>query len=219
MTNKTTPTVQSLDMVRDELIRLNKVEHLSWRKIACLERFYGIPAGTLCAISKSREPRDIEHRRILRLPALELAPVCKKCGEMHVTKRCTNRKQGSRPVQHEHNEQVALFQQISYFENTYPELKRLFAIPNGGHRNKIVGAKLKAEGVKRGVPDLFLPISRGRFHGMFIEMKTGRNIPSPEQREWIDLLKRNGYHAIVEYSAQDAFNALVEYLSLPGEES
>ena len=219
MTNKTTPNVQSLDMVRDELIRLNTVEHLSWRKIACLERFSGITAGTLCAISKGREPRNMEHRRILRMPTLELAPVCNKCGEVHVTKRCTNGKHGSRPTQHEHNEQVALFQQISYFENTYPELKRLFAIPNGGHRNKIVGAKLKAEGVKRGVPDLFLPVSRGKFHGMFIEMKAGRNTPSPEQREWIDVLKRNGYLAIMEYSAQDAFNALVEYLTLPVEDS
>jgi len=215
MTKKATPGVQSLDMVQEELNRLHLVEHLSWRKIASLEPFLGIPAGTLCAIAKGREPRDSEHRRILKMPALELAPVCRKCGQVHVTKRCTIRKTEDLPKQSEHNEQAALFQLIGYFENSYPELKMLFAIPNGGQRNKVVGAKLKAEGVKRGVPDLFLPVSRGKYHGMFIEMKAGKNTTSTEQKAWIEQLKQNGFLAIVSYSAENAFESLMEYLALP----
>ena len=51
----------------------------------------------------------------------------------------------------------------------HPELKMLYAIPNGGARNAITGALLKAEGVKPGVPDLCLPVARGKYHGLYIE--------------------------------------------------
>ena len=47
-------------------------------------------------------------------------------------------------------------------------------------------ANLKKEGVKRGVPDICLPVSRGKYHGLYIEMKAGKNKPSKEQKEWIN---------------------------------
>lgn len=207
--------MNALEQIGAALRFQHEQERKSWRKIAETEKFQGIPAATLCAISKGREPKDPVHRLILGLPAMELAPVCLKCGQVHVTKRCTNRAPRAKPVQREHNEQAALIQLIGYFETAYPDLKWLFAIPNGGHRNKVVAARLKAEGVKAGVLDLMLPVPRGRFHGLFLEMKSGDNKPSKEQERWIEYLSGQGYFTTVEYSSQAAFDQLTGYLDLP----
>lgn len=62
--------------------------------------------------------------------------------------------QGQRqaPDDREHREQVALFEWVEYQLTRYPELELLFAIPNDGDRHPVVGARLRAEGVRRGVP-------------------------------------------------------------------
>ena len=57
----------------------------------------------------------------------------------------------------EHAEAVALKQRVRLHEARWPALRWLFAVPNGGARNKVAGAKLKAEGVRRGVPDYLWP--------------------------------------------------------------
>ena len=54
----------------------------------------------------------------------------------------------------------------------WPELKLLYHIPNGGTRDPIEAKHMKEQGVKRGVPDLHLPVARGKYHGLYIEMKT-----------------------------------------------
>jgi len=63
------------------------------------------------------------------------------------------------------------------------------AIPNGGWRNAATAGKLKAEGVSRGVPDLFIPEWK-----LWIEMKriTGGRV-SPEQQGWKSYLEQCGY--------------------------
>ena len=60
----------------------------------------------------------------------------------------------------EHQEQKALIQWARLNQQRFPELDLLFAIPNGGLRNIRVARKLKSEGVKPGVSDLFLPVAR-----------------------------------------------------------
>lgn len=108
----------------------------------------------------------------------------------------------------EHNEQVALFQWASY----YPEI-RMFAIPNGGNRNIITATNLKAEGVKAGVPDIFLPLARGEYHGMFIEMKRKKGgRVTPEQKEWIQYLNCEGYFAVVARGCDEAIELIQDYL-------
>ena len=82
----------------------------------------------------------------------------------------------------EHDEQAALFQWAELMAAQIPELRLMFAIPNGGHRHIGVARKLKAEGVKPGVPDIFLPVARNKFHGLFIEMKFGRGRLTKEQK-------------------------------------
>lgn len=89
----------------------------------------------------------------------------------------------------------------------------LFHIPNGGARSIQTAARLKAEGVKAGVPDLFLPVASGGYHGLFVEMKrTGGGRVSTRQQEWLDLLNANGYRAIVCHGADEAIREIGRYL-------
>ncbi|MCC6192078.1 MAG: hypothetical protein IT318_23865 [Anaerolineales bacterium] len=86
-----TGPVQQLDAIRRDLLAKHDRQGLSWRKIA--KRHYpGVPAGTLCAIAKGREPKKISVRLALGLPALADAPVCPDCGQVHVAGVCTARK-------------------------------------------------------------------------------------------------------------------------------
>jgi len=117
-------------------------------------------------------------------------------------------------IPHEHNEQVALFQWASFNESRIPQLKMLLAIPNGGHRVKAVAAKMKAEGVKASVPDIFLAYPMGKFHGLFIEMKYGQNKPTTKQNEWISRLQEAGYLTVVCYGFEEAEREILEYLEV-----
>lgn len=76
-----------------------------------------------------------------------------------------------------------------------PELKWLHAIPNGGKRDAATAALMKAEGVRVGVADVFLPVARKGCHGLYIEMKKikdGRI--SPEQTAFADFVMSQGFH-------------------------
>lgn len=124
-------------------------------------------------------------------------------------------------VPSEHAEQVALLQWAKMTRKRLPELALLFAIPNGGDRNAIVAKKLKAEGVRAGVPDLFLPVARDRFHGLFLEMKrtdkrpvrNGKGGVSPQQSQWIDALRDQNYRVEVCYGWQESAAVLESYLT------
>ena len=89
--------------------------------------------------------------------------------------------------------QVALFAWAKMAACSLPGLELIFAVPNGGARHVAVAAKLKAEGVKRGVPDVCLPVSRGGYHGLWIELKAPGGRTSEAQDWWIARLLREGY--------------------------
>lgn len=116
------------------------------------------------------------------------------------------------PVPSEHESQAAFFRRVALDPRTRDLL--IFAIPNGGQRHKAVAAKLKAEGVKSGVPDIFVAEPRGPFHGLFIEMKKPGNAPRPAQRDWKMQLIARGYRASVRYSQQDAWECLCAYMGI-----
>lgn len=113
----------------------------------------------------------------------------------------------------EHHAQVAVINWANCNRYKHPELELIFAIPNGGHRHGLVARKLRDEGVKAGVPDLFLPVPRGRWHGLFIEIKEGKNKTTPLQREWISNLCQQGYKVDVCYGSEQAIESLEWYLS------
>ncbi len=100
----------------------------------------------------------------------------------------------------------------------YPELDLAFHIPNGGARDsdqKVAakrGGELKAEGVKSGVLDIFLPVARGGWHGLFLELKVKNNTTSEKQDKFIFRVTQQGFLAKVCYSWVAAKTALEEYL-------
>jgi len=114
----------------------------------------------------------------------------------------------------EHAEQCALFDIAWMHAGRMPELRFMFAIPNGGHRHPVVAGQMKAEGVRAGVPDIFLPAARGDKHGLFIEMKVGRNKPSSEQKIWMKELADQGYQVALCYSHREAWDVIVSYLGV-----
>ena len=112
----------------------------------------------------------------------------------------------------EHDEQVALFQWSAAQTATSPELSLLFAIPNAGKRSVRAAMWAKAEGLRAGVPDMLLPVARDGQHGLFIEMKIGRNRPRENQAWWLDQLHAQGYLAVVCYSWYEAAEVIKKYL-------
>ena len=114
----------------------------------------------------------------------------------------------------EDQEQAFLFQWAKRNEHHIPELALLFAIPHGGHRSKRTAALMKLTGTKRGVPDIFLPVARNGYHGLWIELKRCDKSarPTPEQKEWIERLSAQGYRAVVCHGFESARDTIIEYL-------
>lgn len=108
------------------------------------------------------------------------------------------------------------FKQTTVADTSAKLLRMLFAIPNGGERNKIVAAKLKAEGVKPGVPDLCLPVACGQFHGLFVELKKPGGTASVSQRDWARDLVAQHYYVALCYGWREAALLLNQYIKLGG---
>lgn len=113
---------------------------------------------------------------------------------------------------HEEEEQIKLFQLANYQRGQYPEIEMLFAIPNGGYRTKAEASLFKAQGVKAGVPDVFLAYPSGNYAGLFIEMKHGKNKSTPIQEDWQRRLQFAGYQVKVCYGAEEAMHEIIQYL-------
>jgi len=128
----------------------------------------------------------------------------------------------------EHGHQAALFCQCAINVNVYPELKWFHAIGNGGSRGDteksraIRGGAMKAEGVKAGVLDTLLPVKRGGWSGLYIEMKKPSQKPakasskggmSDEQLEFKTFAESQGFACMTAYSWLEAWEALIKYLT------
>ena len=132
----------------------------------------------------------------------------------------------------EDGEQIALFAEVANMLQAGtcpPELELLHAIPNGGARGDsaksraIRGAKLKATGVKRGIPDIFLPIAMiasnniTKYHGLYIELKRPKTSVrsagtlQEEQEEMHVKLRNQGYCVVTCYGYKEALKTLELY--------
>lgn len=113
----------------------------------------------------------------------------------------------------EAEEQEALFEWAERAKRAHPALELMFHIPNGGSRNMLEAANLKRQGVKPGVPDICLPVPRGKFAALFIEMKRRKGyVISEAQRGWIMALNRAGCRAVVCMGWDEARETILEYL-------
>lgn len=111
----------------------------------------------------------------------------------------------------EHQEQVQFMQRVEWMLPAHREL--IWANPNGGLRDPRTAARLKAEGVKPGVPDITVAVARGPWHGMFIELKRQvKGVVSAEQQRRMRALTEAGYHCIVCRGCDSAWAALNDYL-------
>lgn len=151
------------------------------------------------------------------------AKLCRACGSeldsltvYSIDNSSTEKDQTSsnRRENREAEEQEALFVWAEYQAATHPELKLLYHIPNEGKRSASFGAALRRQGLKKGVPDLCLPVARGKYHGLYVEMKAGRNTPTVDQIRWLDALERQGYHAVWCSGWERAKEEISEYLIL-----
>lgn len=113
----------------------------------------------------------------------------------------------------EHQMQKAIFEWAKWNEHQHPELALLYAVPNGGQRHKAVAAKLKAEGVKSGVPDICLPVPNGKYSSLYIELKNGtRGKVSDNQAWWLEKLGYYGSLSVVCRDVQETIDVIEAYL-------
>lgn len=117
-------------------------------------------------------------------------------------------------VQYEQYDQINVISWAKLHEWKWPELKLLMHIPNGGKRDVRTAAMLKASGVKAGVPDLLLPVPRGNYHGLWIELKHGKNKASELQKQWLADLKEQGYKTAIAVGFDEAVEVLQDYMDL-----
>lgn len=122
-------------------------------------------------------------------------------------------------TEHAHQVAILVWASLPETRQRFPKLEWLYAIPNGGARDRITAGRLKAEGVKSGVPDLCLPVARHGVHGLYIELKrlqsiTGKKgVVSPNQDKWIVGLQAQGYGAIACWGWKAARDVLIQYLT------
>lgn len=114
----------------------------------------------------------------------------------------------------EDDEQKALFQYAAYNK----ELEWYLAVPNGGKRNIREATRLKSQGVKAGVHDTFLPKARGIYHGLWLELKIGKNKLSEKQNKFAIDMVDEGYCVCVCYSSAEAIKAIKTYMGLKPDE-
>lgn len=117
-------------------------------------------------------------------------------------------------TEYNHQKNVFAWAKQPSVHSQYPELSLLFHIKNETKEGSKQVAMDKAAGVKRGVPDLFLPVPAGKYHGLFIEMKKEYGKTSSDQLWWLAHLKENGYACAVCYGWQQATEVLLWYLNL-----
>jgi len=123
-------------------------------------------------------------------------------------------------VPSEHAEQAFVVAWARAHEHIEPRLAMLLSIPNGANKSPAARAKFQREGLRAGVPDLFLAAPElvaweEPAHGLFVEMKRVRGgVVSPEQRAWHEALRGQGYRVVVAKGAEEGITAIQDYLGM-----
>ena len=108
--------------------------------------------------------------------------------------------------------QIALFELAALLETQCPGLELMFHVPNEGKRSVYTGAELKRAGLKKGVPDVMLPVARKKYNGLAIELKAGSNKPTEDQKKWLTGLAKEGWLCYVCWGYEAAAAVLSDYM-------
>ncbi|MCK9597386.1 MAG: VRR-NUC domain-containing protein [Sphaerochaeta sp.] len=121
------------------------------------------------------------------------------------------------PPAKEWREQAIVFDWAKLVERKHPELSLLQGSLNGVKLPIGLAVKAKRQGLKRGYPDIFLPVARNGFHGLFIELKrTEGGVVSADQEKVHDRLRAEGYFVDVCKGAEHAILVIRTYLGITG---
>lgn len=102
---------------------------------------------------------------------------------------------------------------VRWFRLQYPHYaENFFSVPNGGYRNAVTGAILKAEGALAGVADLFLSVPNRFYHGLYIEMKKPKGRQQESQKRFQQAVEAQGYKYMLCYSLDEFIELVNEYL-------
>ena len=113
----------------------------------------------------------------------------------------------------ESQHQMNLFCWANMVRNQYPELELMYAIPNGADVSGRHRIRLVREGLKSGMPDIHLPVSRHGYHSLYLELKTGTGRTSRNQERMMNLLEDHGNLCKVSRSLHESIRILEEYLA------
>ena len=123
---------------------------------------------------------------------------------------------GHQPKRSEHQEQADFVRALVELAQRDPRyaraVRRTYAIPNGGGRTKRQAAELREEGVRPGVPDIFVSYPVGALKGLYLELKSLTGDPSREQREWLNESVDLGYAAACCRGAREAMTVWLAYV-------
>lgn len=123
----------------------------------------------------------------------------------------------------EHNLQKEIVTYVKNLAKEFPQLETIFSVPNGIYfvgasaiQSAIQMNKLKSEGLKNGAPDLCIPLKskNKKFNCLFIECKTETGKLSDNQKEFIEILEKNGSKVSVIRTLKDFVQLLTDYLGI-----
>lgn len=112
-----------------------------------------------------------------------------------------------------HQAQVMEWSRWAYKTGKYPMLNMLHCSLNGVKLSATQARIAKAQGMLSGVPDLFLPLPKNGFHGLYIEMKSEKGRLTENQQWFLSNAESLGYKTAVCYSAKEAIDAIEAYYS------
>ena len=128
-----------------------------------------------------------------------------------LAKQPTVKPRTKRNAQPESIEQAKVIAWARANENNYPYLWMLHSSLNGVKMTKAQAGRAIAQGMLSGVPDLFLPVPKNGYHGLFIEMKYGSNKVTENQEKFLQNAANVGYAVSVCYSANEAIKRIEDY--------
>ena len=114
-------------------------------------------------------------------------------------------------IESAHQAQVVEWSKWAYKTGKYPMLNMLHCSLNGVKLSGTQAKVAKGQGMLSGVPDLFLPVPKNGFHGLFIEMKSEKGRLTENQHWFLTNAESVGYKTAVCYSAKEAISAIQAY--------